>query len=298
MGSLSMISSGIQLTHPGLLDTTPTFQRGIFEFFNLKNSTEFRATILNFKVKMWFLCSTCHSSFTKRANLKRHIKSAHLNVRFICDVCQSEFKRKEYLTRHMRSAHPCVTDVTQPEHKNLLPPSTSHWDPTSDFNLDNFSFPPMVESTQEVQPELQSVYCTDICRKKTASSQTDRSKPPRKLSVKHQHSSTSPILFKDRAVQEKPIMVSTGTSPHIKMQDYYVIPLEESPLAHSPRTPLMTPRESKTVLFEGLSPIQCYYTSEFRHSYIEQNGGAEPPDTLTVWSSEDPLPSPSAEFWN
>ena len=51
MGSLSMMSSGILLTHPGLLDTTPTFQRGIFEFFNLKNSTEFRATILNFKVK-------------------------------------------------------------------------------------------------------------------------------------------------------------------------------------------------------------------------------------------------------
>ena len=136
-----MMSSGIQLTHPGLLDTTPTFQRGIFEFFNLKNSTEFRATILNFIVIMWFLCSTCHSSFTKRANLKRHIKSAHLNVRFICDVCQSEFKRKEYLTRHMRSAHPCVTDVTQPEHKNLLSPSTSHWDPTSDFNLDTSHFP-------------------------------------------------------------------------------------------------------------------------------------------------------------
>ena len=52
-------------------------------------------------------------------------------------------------------------------------------------------------------------------------------------------------------------MVSTGTSPHVKMQDYYVIPLDESPLAHSPGTPLMTPRESRNVLFEGLSPIQC-----------------------------------------
>ena len=139
---------------------------------------------------MWFLCSTCHSSFTKRANLKRHIKSVHLNVRFICDVCKSEFKRKEYLTRHMRSAHPTPSDRNQPQHQENCTPSTSNWDPTTDFNLDNFIIPPTVEFIHEIQPEPQSVFSTDICKQKTASSQTDRSKPPKKLSVKHQHSST------------------------------------------------------------------------------------------------------------
>ena len=77
-------------------------------------------------------------------------------------------------------------------------------------------------------------------------------------------------------------MVSTGTSPHIKMQDYYVIPLDESPLAHWPGTPLMTPSESRTVLFEGPSPIQCYYTCEFRQAFLEQSGGVEPPETFPV----------------
>ena len=157
----------------------------------------------------------------------------------------------------MRSAHPTPSDRNQPQHQENCTLSTSNWDPTTDFNLDNFNIPPTVEFTHEIQPEPQSVFSTDICKQKTASSQTDRSKPPKKLSVKHQHSSTSPVLFKDKAVQEKPIMVSSGTSPHVKMQDCYVIPLDESPLAHSPGTPLMTPRESRNVLFEGLSPIQC-----------------------------------------
>ena len=247
---------------------------------------------------MWFLCSTCHSSFTKRANLKRHIKSAHLNVRFICDVCKSEFKRMEYLTRHMRSAHPTPSNSNQPQHQENSSSSTSDWNPTTDFNLDNFFTQPIVNFTHESQPEPQSVYSTDICKQKTASSQTDRSKPPKKLSVKHQHSSTSPILFQDKAVQEKPTMVSTGTSPHIKMQDYYVIPLDDSPLAHSPSTPLMTPQESRSILFEGLSPIQCYYTSEFRQAFLENSGGVEPPETFPMWSPEDPLPPPNSGIWD
>ena len=79
---------------------------------------------------------------------------------------------------------------------------------------------------------------------------------------------------------------------HLLMQDYYVIPLDESPVTHSPGTPLMTPSESRTVLFEGLSPIQCYYTSEFRKSFLEQSGGIEPPETCPVWTPEDPLPPP------
>ena len=93
-------------------------------------------------------------------------------------------------------------------------------------------------------------------------------------------------------------MVSTGTSPHIKMQDYYVIPLDDSPLAHSPSTPLMTPQESRSILFEGLSPIQCYCTSEFRQAFLENSGGIEPPETFPMWSPEDPLPPPNSGIWD
>ena len=121
---------------------------------------------------MWFLCSICHCSFIKRANLRRHIKSAHLNVRFICDIYNSEYKRKEYLTRHMSSSHLTLGESMKPSNQKACIPTTSHWDPTSDFNLDCFITSSVVESANSAPPDQGYVYTTDICKGKTASCQT------------------------------------------------------------------------------------------------------------------------------
>ena len=44
-------------------------------------------------------------------------------------------------------------------------------------------------------------------------------------------------------------------------------------LDKSPRTPLMTPSQTRNVLFKGDSSIHCYYTSEFREAYLSLNDG-------------------------
>ena len=128
-------------------------------------------------------------------------------------------------------------------------------------------------------------------------SQTERRKLPRKINLAHQHTSTSPIIQKDQCTQEKPLMVSTGTSPHIPYVDYYVIPLDNCELDKSPRTPLMTQSQTRNVLFEGDSSIHCCYTSEFREVYLSLNDGEEPPPSLPRWSPEDPIPPPNEGHW-
>ena len=54
---------------------------------------------------MWFTFSTCHRIYSHRSNLRRHIKSVHLNYRIKCNMCDQEFRRKEYLDRHMIHYH-------------------------------------------------------------------------------------------------------------------------------------------------------------------------------------------------
>ena len=49
-----------------------------------------------------FQCSQCHSSFTLKGNLKRHIQSVHTGQRsFQCMQCDASFKLKNHLTRHL-----------------------------------------------------------------------------------------------------------------------------------------------------------------------------------------------------
>ena len=54
----------------------------------------------------WVTCVICHKMYTHKTNLKRHIKSAHENIRHHCQWCPSIFKRREYMTRHIRTTHP------------------------------------------------------------------------------------------------------------------------------------------------------------------------------------------------
>ena len=67
----------------------------------------------NYLVTMWFTCSTCHKTYSHRSNLRRHIKSAHLNYRISCKYCDVEFKRKGYLERHITSIHKDIDTFAQ-----------------------------------------------------------------------------------------------------------------------------------------------------------------------------------------
>ena len=59
----------------------------------------------------------------------------------------------------------------------------------------------------------------------------------------------------------------------------------------------MTPTHSSKVLFEGDSPIDCYYTSEFRQAYLSLNDGEELPSRMPRESPEDPIPPPHEGYW-
>ncbi len=51
-------------------------------------------------------CEVCGATFSKRANLVRHTKTVHNNVKpFICETCGSKFGLKADLQRHMRNIH-------------------------------------------------------------------------------------------------------------------------------------------------------------------------------------------------
>lgn len=52
------------------------------------------------------ICDICHVSFSKRANLVRHTKTVHNNVKpFECKTCRSRFGLKADLHRHVRNIH-------------------------------------------------------------------------------------------------------------------------------------------------------------------------------------------------
>ena len=54
----------------------------------------------------WYTCVICHKMYTHKSNLKRHIRSAHEDIRHHCEWCPNVYKRRNGLTRHIKSAHP------------------------------------------------------------------------------------------------------------------------------------------------------------------------------------------------
>ena len=52
-----------------------------------------------------FKCSQCHSSYTYKNALHKHIQSHHTDILFKCDLCGSLFKRKDSVNRHKAHVH-------------------------------------------------------------------------------------------------------------------------------------------------------------------------------------------------
>jgi len=51
-------------------------------------------------------CRLCDTPFTRKYDLKRHIKTTHLDFRnFACDLCGNKFKRKQHLNVHKTLVH-------------------------------------------------------------------------------------------------------------------------------------------------------------------------------------------------
>jgi len=51
-------------------------------------------------------CKICGASFSRKYELKRHLKSTHLELRdFECPLCSSKFKRKQHLDTHHQQVH-------------------------------------------------------------------------------------------------------------------------------------------------------------------------------------------------
>ena len=55
---------------------------------------------------LWHKCIICNKIYTKRSNLKRHIKGTHQQQLHHCSKCDTSYKRKDYFVKHMKTCHP------------------------------------------------------------------------------------------------------------------------------------------------------------------------------------------------
>ena len=50
-------------------------------------------------------CNLCNKLFSKKSNLRKHVKSVHEKIKFKCEICNKELSRKGDLRRHKLSVH-------------------------------------------------------------------------------------------------------------------------------------------------------------------------------------------------
>ena len=246
--------------------------------------------------KVWFTCSTCHKIYSHRSNLRRHIKSTHLNFRIKCNMCDQEFRRKEYLDRHMKHYH---TDMdtfsrirdcieTEPgdftESQSSCPEDKTTGGKDTQPDLSTFftdMWPDDDEPTHRRNPAPKTCTVTTMTMHSrtqiSISTQTDICDLPPIKTVTHTGCNTTPKFMRDKTTQQAPPLASKGTSPHCLF-------LDEPPMnnweddSSPPETPDMD--------------IPSYFTEEFQLKR-EQQGlprctAYQGPMEEAV--SEDPLP--------
>lgn len=59
------------------------------------------------------VCPACGIKTSNNANLRRHVRTVHLNIKpFKCGICKSKFSRKEHTATHITVKHNILGDVT------------------------------------------------------------------------------------------------------------------------------------------------------------------------------------------
>ena len=245
---------------------------------------------------MWFTCSTCHKIYSHRSNLRRHIKSAHLNFRIKCHLCDQEFRRKEYLDRHLTHYHTdmdtfsrirdCIENESRDstESQSSCPEDKTTEIKESRPDLSTF-FSDMWPEDDE--PSQRSIPAPKTCTVTTMtmhsrtqisiSTQTDICDLPPIKTVTHTGCNTTPKFVRDKTTQHAPSLVSKGISPHCLFLDEPPINNWEDE-SSPPGTPYMD--------------IPSYFTEEF-----QQNREQQGLPRYTAYQgpmgdpvSEDPLP--------
>lgn len=94
-----------------------------------------------------YRCNKCSRSFTQNAHLKGHAKSVHDKVRdWSCDVCDKRFSTKFQLERHQKSIH----GIVRPN-----PPESSRKDVKRRMNPQNLNLP--ISKHQTIHSSLASL---------------------------------------------------------------------------------------------------------------------------------------------
>jgi len=72
--------------------------------------------------KNLFSCQECGREFTKKYNLKVHIRSNHSEETFDCDMCPKKFKHKHTLQKHKTKHHIQNEENSENTNEKKLPP--------------------------------------------------------------------------------------------------------------------------------------------------------------------------------
>ena len=245
---------------------------------------------------MWWTCNTCHATFTKKTNLSRHLKSAHLHYSVKCSICGNQYKRQEYLKKHMRSVHPEPTS-TITSSDDLLTSSVL------DFNLDllddnsvqetirsiesltapmdnaaqNLAPAPANQlqeyfpaiSTQAIQPEL----ATNAVNHSSIASQTRKCSLPKTRKTTHTACGTSPVILRDHCTGTHISLTDKGCSPIVFSR---FVDKGCSPITFDSPQSLTSSSVSPTTPLVSETGIEHYFTRGFKEKYLTHYQGEDP----------------------
>ncbi len=81
-----------------------------------------------------FKCDVCSQRFSERAYLKMHISSVHLKIQHPCDLCDKKFSALQHLVRHRKNKHKHKTKTLDTGVLKCPPPGTPPGTPPSTPN--------------------------------------------------------------------------------------------------------------------------------------------------------------------
>lgn len=87
---------------------TPSYQPAKCDFCNkiYSKRSNLRAHVKNYHGEVSLIhCNICQKEFKEKSNLKRHILEKHEGIKHQCDLCKKSFTSKYYVKNHKKTAH-------------------------------------------------------------------------------------------------------------------------------------------------------------------------------------------------